>query len=75
MEPSLNFFLQGKSRSSLAVIGYLLALERGKSFEECARMVKEQRKMAEPNPAFTRLLVEYSRSDSLKQLQQELTDA
>ena len=63
---------QGKSRSSTAVIAYLLAVGSGRDYEECAARVKEARKMAEPNPAFRRALIEYSKSDTLNTLQQEL---
>ena len=63
---------QGKSRSSTAVIAYLLAVGSGQGYEECAAQVMEARKMAEPNPAFRRALMEYSKSDTLNSLQQEL---
>lgn len=68
-------FLQGKSRSATAVVAYLMAVERGRSFEESLKIVQEQRKMAEPNPTFCRRLQEFASSDELKKVQEELVNA
>lgn len=65
--------MQGKSRSATAVIAYLMASNGGQSFEESLKVVQDQRKMAEPNPAFCQKLKDFSRSDALTELQGELT--
>ena len=64
--------LQGKSRSATAVIAYLMAANGGRSFEESLKLVQEQRKMAEPNPTFTKILQDFAHSDAFKQIQEEL---
>ncbi len=58
---------QGKSRSATAVISYVMA-SQGKSFEESLSLVQRQRKMAEPNPTFTRTLKVFEKSQELREL-------
>ena len=66
------YFFQGKSRSATAVVAYLIAAKRGRTFEESLKIVQEQRKMAEPNPTFFKKLQEFARSNALKEVQEEL---
>ena len=64
--------MQGKSRSATAVAAYLMAIERGRGFEESLKMVRERRRMADPNPTFCEKLQDFASSDALKQIQEEL---
>lgn len=65
---------QGKSRSATAVIAYLMACYQGEGvgFEEGLQIVQSQRKMAEPNPTFAKLLQRFEKSDTLKDLRLKL---
>lgn len=64
--------MQGKSRSATAAVAYLMATEKGRTFEESLKMVQERRKMADPNPAFCEQLQGFARSTALKQLREQL---
>lgn len=68
------FPLQGKSRSATAVVAYMMACHNGKGveFEEGLQIVQEQRKMAEPNPTFTKLLQLFGKSSTLRDLRETL---
>lgn len=70
----MQSILQGKSRSATAVIAYLMTCYEGKGvgFEEGLRIIQEQRKMAEPNPTFTKLLQSFGKSDTLRELRELL---
>lgn len=65
---------QGKSRSSVAVIAYIMATDEGTSrnFEESLKFVRERRRMADPNPSFIEQLQDFASSEALKQLIKEL---
>ena len=56
----------------MAVTSYLMASQR-LSYEEALALVQEQRKMAEPNPAFEAALRQYQTSEALQHLQAQLT--
>jgi hypothetical protein len=45
---------------------------KGVEFEEGLCIVQEQRKMAEPNPTFTKLLQAFGKSSTLKSLRENL---
>lgn len=67
------------SRASLGllqlhVVAYVMACYNGKGveFEEGLRLVQEQRKMAEPNPTFIKLLQSFGKSNTLRQLRETL---
>ena len=45
---------------------------KGVGFEEGLRRVQEQRKMAEPNPTFIKILQAFEKSDSLSHLRKTL---
>lgn len=62
---------QGKSRSATAVIAYVMATQ-GKSYRAALEVVQSQRKMAEPNPTFEERLMQFEKSDFLRQLQLQL---
>lgn len=62
---------QGKSRSAVAVIAYVMA-SQGVTFEEAAELVKEKRKMAEPNPSFAMKLKRFQKSEALRTLRAEM---
>ena len=66
--------LQGKSRSATAVITYIMACYQGKGvgFEEGLDIVRRERKMAEPNPAFAKILKDFEKSQSLSNLRVKL---
>lgn len=64
--------MQGKSRSATAVVAYLMATGKEKTFEESLKMVQERRKMADPNPAFCEQLRDFAHSTALKQIREEL---
>lgn len=49
-----------------------MAADGGRSYEESLQLVKEQRKMAEPNPTFEKRLKEYGKSDTLKKLKADI---
>lgn len=65
-------YFQGKSRSTTAVVAYIMAL-RDASFSETIALVKEKRKMADPNPHFVYRLAEFEKSNVKSQLHLELT--
>ena len=64
--------LQGKSRSTTAIIAYLMAIGERRSYEESLRFVRERRRMANPNPTFSKKLQDFAHSDALKRLRKEL---
>lgn len=62
---------QGKSRSSTAVIAYLMATRNMKS-QEALQFVQSNRKMAQPNPRFMQRLQEFEKSSILTKIRAEL---
>ncbi len=56
------------------MIAYLMACYNGKGveFDEGLQIVQEQRKMAEPNPSFTKVLQTFGKSETLKNLREKL---
>ena len=71
-DPVFLLDLQGKSRSTTAIIAYLMATGERRRYEESLRFVQEKRRMASPNPTFTKKLQDFARSDTLKRLRKEL---
>ena len=67
--------MQGKSRSTTAIIAYLMALDGGRNYAESLNFVQERRRMANPNPTFSRRLQDFARSASLKKLRRELSES
>lgn len=65
---------QGKSRSSTAVVAYIMAV-LNLPLAEAYSFVQKRRKMAEPNAHFMFLLHQLQSSDVLKQLRQQLSSA
>jgi hypothetical protein len=49
-----------------------MATGEGKSYEESLRFVREKRRMANPNPTFSKKLQDFARSNALKRLRKEL---
>lgn len=66
--PLCLYLHQGKSRSSVAAVAYVMTCYDGKGvqFEEGLRIVQEHRKMAEPNHTFMKLLEAFGKSTALK---------
>mmetsp|Transcript_11681 Transcript_11681/g.28779 ORF Transcript_11681/g.28779 Transcript_11681/m.28779 type:complete len:230 (-) Transcript_11681:175-864(-) len=58
---------QGKSRSSAATIAFLMS-KCGTSADESLKMLKDKRKMAQPNANFMKQLVEFEKSSALAKL-------
>lgn len=65
------FHLQGKSRSSTAVLAYIMAVEHC-GLEPALIKVRHARKMAEPNPTFMTKLKEFESSSTLSELQSKM---
>ena len=64
--------MQGRSRSTTAVIAYLMAWH-GVEFQEALRIVREKRKIANPNVTFAELLKTFGKSATLRELRERLT--
>ena len=67
---------QGKSRSSSLVIAFLMSVypnEMGADFETALKFVRSKRFIAEPNVGFASQLKEFSKSDELAALRNELS--
>lgn len=63
---------QGKSRSTTAVISYLMSIQNT-TFQETLSFVQSKRKMAEPNPHFMKFLSRFESSELRTMLTKELT--
>ncbi|XP_066935196.1 dual specificity protein phosphatase 22-B-like [Clytia hemisphaerica] len=64
---------QGKSRSTTAVVAYLMCL-RKMSRDDAFKFVKERRKMAEPNATFMEFLRKFESSELLTTLSNEFSE-
>lgn len=64
--------LQGKSRSSTAVIAHMM-VSCGMAYYDALAAVQAKRKMAEPNPAFQQRLITFEKSGLIAALRTELT--
>ncbi|XP_011403209.2 PREDICTED: dual specificity protein phosphatase 1B-like isoform X2 [Amphimedon queenslandica] len=62
---------QGKSRSSTAVVAYVM-VAKGLSLKESLGLVQSLHKMAEPNPHFMKRLEEFEKSELLQELRQAI---
>jgi len=62
---------QGKSRSTTAVVAYLMVKEKLTS-QQALQLVQEERKLAQPNIHFIHFLSEFEKSDLLKELRSRM---
>lgn len=63
---------QGKSRSSTAVVAYLMTIMKI-GWEDALKFVQERRKMADPNMHFRYILEMFEKSDTLEALRNSMS--
>ena len=63
---------QGKSRSTVIVMAYIMAI-KGLSAEKALEEIQKVRKMAEPNSGFMQQMREFMKTNEFTKLQKNLT--